>query len=73
MFKALPQSTRIRCPHRVLMPRYRWSADGELVRLTDESSNPACAVCSGPLTAGRKAPRTEAVESTDEILEAVSA
>jgi hypothetical protein len=73
MLRPLPESTRIRCPHRVLMPRFTWSVQaGKPVLLTDELPNPLCAVCSGPLTVGRKAPRTEAVESNEtEIMETV--
>ena len=76
MLKPLPESTRIRCPHRVLMPRYKWSADGELIRLTDESLNPSCAVCAGPLALNRRTARQnvpDLTESTDtEILEAAN-
>jgi hypothetical protein len=72
MLRPLPESIRFRCLHRVLMPRYRWSADGELIRLTDESLNPTCAVCSGPLTAGRKTPRQTEVEPNEtELMETI--
>jgi hypothetical protein len=73
--KPLPESSRYRCQHGILKPRFSWSTEaGKPVLLTDEMPNPLCAVCAGPLPAGRKAPRTEAIESTDtEILESANA
>jgi len=71
MPNALPASTRFRCSHGVLKPRFTWSVEaGKPVVLTDETPNPSCSICSGPLTAGRKTPRhTEGELNETEILE----
>jgi hypothetical protein len=73
MTNALPASTRFRCSHGILKPRFTWSPElGKPVPLTDQTPNPLCSICSGPLTADRRAPRTEAVESTEtELMESV--
>jgi hypothetical protein len=75
--KNLPPSSRYRCLHGILKPKFIWSVEaGKPVLLTDEAPNPNCSICSGPLRADRKAPRQDspAIESIDaEMSEAVSA
>jgi hypothetical protein len=76
MLKPLPESSRYRCLHGILKPQFTWSVElGKPVPLTDQTPNPLCAVCAGPLRADRKAPRQDRpeVESPDAQMEIASA
>lgn len=64
--KTLPPSSRYRCL-RILKPTFAWSVEvGKPVPLTDETPNPNCSICSGPL-APRKSKAAESRELSETV------